>query len=160
MKHLYQTKNDQYSIAYLFLRVLLGAYLIYHAGSNLFDFDSYYMDSINYSSTLNFQNLLSMITPFLPFVELFIGVLILTGLYTSVCLRWSIALGILVTVFLHFNDDYHGALWHTYLIVAKVILISNLYYNRLSVDYYQLWQVYNESDLIESQDYIEYEAIE
>ncbi|EAS18807.1 hypothetical protein FNJ87_16020 [Nonlabens mediterrranea] len=159
MKHLYQTQTDQFSILYLIVRILLGAYLIYHASLNLFDFDAFYLDSINYTNDSGYQSMLGMISPFLPFIELFIGVLILTGLYTSVCLRWSILLGIIVTAFLHFNGDFQGALWHTYLIVAKVILVSNLYYNRLSVDYYQLWQVYQEHDLIETQDYIEYESL-
>ncbi|WOI24122.1 hypothetical protein [Nonlabens ulvanivorans] len=160
MKHLYQTQNDQFSVAYFLLRTILGAYLIYHASLNLFDFDAFYLDSINYSDKTGFQNLLGIVSPFLPFVELFIGVLILTGLYTSVCLRWSIILGILVTIFLHISGDYQAALWHTYLIVAKVILVSNLYYNRLSVDYYQLWQVYNETESEDVEEYIKYETIE
>ncbi|KQC33253.1 hypothetical protein AAU57_07930 [Nonlabens sp. YIK11] len=141
-------KSDIRTLLYAMLRVGLGLYLLIHAVIGLMDMDNFMLTALGYleDSSVEF---LAYLTPIIPFMEFFLAVMILTGIYTRAALQWATGIGIFFILMFHYLDDLSSALEHAYTVVIKLTLIIGVYYNKFSLDYYNLWNVRKEVASIE-----------
>ncbi|PRP66128.1 hypothetical protein [Nonlabens agnitus] len=141
-------KSDIRTLLYAMLRVGLGLYLLIHAVIGLMDMDNFMLTALGYleDSSVEF---LAYLTPIIPFMEFFLAVMILTGIYTKAALQWATGIGIFFMLMFHYLDDLSSALEHSYTVVIKLTLIIGIYYNKFSMDYYNLWNVRKEVASIE-----------
>lgn len=150
MKNFY-TATDYKTILYAIARVALGSYLLFHSILGVMDFDQFMITALSYFEEDSSISFLAYLSPVVPFMEFFLAVMILTGLYTQIALRWAIGIGIFFMIFFHYTGDLTGAMEHAYSVIVKGLLLSFIYYNKYSLDYYNLWKVARETASIESE---------
>lgn len=148
MSHFYD-KTDFKTILYSISKIGLGLYLLVHAVFSLIDFDKFMVTALTYLPEDSPISFLAYLTPVIPFMEFFLALMILTGLYTRPALKWAIAVGIFFVVIFHFLGDLSSALEHCYSVGVKMVLLYGIFYNKFSLDYYNLWKVEKEIQSIE-----------
>lgn len=134
---------------YALSRVGLGVYLLIHAVHGLLDFDNFMVSALNYLPEESSIAFLAYLTPIIPFMEFFLALMILLGLYTAPALRWAIGIGAFFVMMFHFLGDLSIALEHAYSVVIKMALLHAVVYNKFSLDYYNLWNVQKEAKSIQ-----------
>jgi uncharacterized membrane protein YphA (DoxX/SURF4 family) len=134
----YYPKTDYRTVLYTIVRIGLGAYLLFHSVLGVVDMDEFMVTALSYFSKDSSISFLAYLTPIVPFMEFFLGVMILTGVYTLVALKWAIGIGVFFMLFFHFTGDLSEALEHAYSIMVKLSLAFLIYYNKCSLDYYNL----------------------
>ncbi|BAO55897.1 DoxX family protein [Nonlabens marinus] len=144
----YYEKTDYKTISYAVIRVALGGYLLFHSIIGIIDFDQFMVTALSYFEEGSSISFLAYLTPIVPFMEFFLALMILTGLYTRLALQWAIGVGIFFMLFFHFTDDLTSALEHAYGVIVKISLLSLLFLNKYSLDYYNLWNVSKETKTI------------
>ncbi|MDP5100528.1 MAG: hypothetical protein NWQ09_04310 [Nonlabens sp.] len=140
MNQLYYEKTDVKTISYAAVRVILGGYLLIHSIINVLNYNQFISDTMKYFEKDSSFNFLAELAPLVPLMEFFIAGMIILGLYTSVSLKWAVGLGIFFTIFFHVTGDYETALVHCYTLLAKTSLYLLIAYNKLSLDYYNIWK--------------------
>ncbi|AZQ44032.1 MauE/DoxX family redox-associated membrane protein [Nonlabens ponticola] len=138
-------RTDIKTIIYGITRVGLGIYLLSHAAMAFMDFDQFMATALSYFPEDSGLSFLAYLTPIVPFMEFFLAVMILAGIYTKLALKWAIGIGIFFTVFFHYTGDLDGALTHSYSLLVKIFLLFTIFYNKFSLDYYNMWKVSQES---------------
>ena len=105
------------SLVYLCLRLILGTIFIYHGVVKLLDIDSW-------MSYMNSKNINKFIAYFALFVEIIIGILLISGLFHI----WTCLLGLcfmFVALYIaHRNDSIFGESGIGYQIIIILILIG------------------------------------
>jgi uncharacterized membrane protein YphA (DoxX/SURF4 family) len=134
----YYPKTDYRTVLYTIVRIGLGAYLLFHSVLGVIDMDEFMVIALSHFSKDSSISFLAYLTPIVPFMEFFLGVMILTGVYTQVALKWAIGIGVFFMLFFHFTGDLSEALEHAYSIMIKLSLAFLIYYNKYSLDYYNL----------------------
>lgn len=129
-------------MSYGALRVSLGIYLFEHAIANVLNYNEFVVESMIYFNEEGNLKFLSELAPLVPLMEFFIASMITLGLYTKTILKWAIGLGIFFTVFFHSTGDFQTALLHCYSLQVKIVLYLLIYYDKISLDFYNIWQVY------------------
>ncbi|SCY13157.1 hypothetical protein SAMN05192588_1300 [Nonlabens sp. Hel1_33_55] len=142
-------KSDLRTLLYAALRIGLGLYLLIHAVIGLMDMDNFMLTALSYLEEDSSIAFLAYLTPIIPFMEFFLAVMILTGIYTKAALQWATGIGVFFMLMFHYLDDFPSALEHAYTVVIKLTLIIGIYYNKFSLDYYNLWNVKKEVKTIE-----------
>jgi uncharacterized membrane protein YphA (DoxX/SURF4 family) len=146
----YYDKTDYKTIIYALVRIALGSYLLFHSIIGILDFDEFMVTALSYFADDSSISFLAYLTPIVPFMEFFLALMILTGLYTRIALQYAIGIGMFFMLFFHFTGDLNADLEHAYSVIVKVSLICLVYLNKYSLDYYNMWKVAKESSSIES----------
>jgi uncharacterized membrane protein YphA (DoxX/SURF4 family) len=134
----YYSKTNYRTILYTVARVGLGAYLLFHSVLGIIDMDEFMVTALSYFSKGSSISFLAYLTPIVPFMEFFLAVMILTGIYTQAALKWAIGIGVFFMLFFHFTGDLPEALEQAYSIMVKLSLAFLICYNKYSLDYYNL----------------------
>jgi uncharacterized membrane protein YphA (DoxX/SURF4 family) len=134
----YYLKTDYRTILYTIVRVGLGAYLLFHSVIGILDMDEFMVTALSYFPEGSSLSFLAYLTPIIPFMEFFLAIMILTGIYTKAALKWAMGVGLFFMLFFHFIGDLSGALEHAYSVMIKLSLLFLIYYNKYSLDYYNL----------------------
>lgn len=142
-------KDDFRSIIYAIARVGLGVYLLVHAVYGLIDFDRFMISALSYLPEDSPISFLAYLTPIIPFMELFLALMIFLGIYTKSALQWALAIGVFFIGMFHFLGDLGSALEHCYSVIIKLSLLYGIFYNKYSLDYYNMWKVDKEVQSIE-----------
>ena len=79
--------TDYRTILYAICRVGLGVYLLIHSILRVIDFDEFLATAIAYLPEESSIAFLAYLTPLIPFMEFFLAVMILTGIYTNIALN-------------------------------------------------------------------------
>lgn len=145
----FYNQTDYRTILYAIIRIALGMYLLVHSVFSLIDFDRFMITALEYLPEDSSISFLAYLTPIIPFMEFFLSVMILTGLYTKAALRWAIGVGIFFMVIFHYLEDLTSAMEHAYSVIIKLSLFFTIYYNKISLDYYNQWTVRKEVQSIE-----------
>ncbi len=111
--------------------------------------DQFMVVALSYFPDESSISFLAYLTPIVPFMEFFLAVMILTGLYTKPALKWAIGIGAFFMLFFQFTGDLPEALEHAYTLIVKVSLLFMIYYNKYSLDYYNVWKVARETKSIQ-----------
>ncbi|WP_194852111.1 DoxX family protein [Nonlabens antarcticus] len=143
MRELYN-KTDYRSIGYAVGRIGMGSYLLFHAITSIMDMDQFMVTALSYFTDNSPISFLTYLTPIIPFMELFLAIMILMGLYTRIALKWAVGIGVFFMLFFQLTGDFASALEHSYGVTVKISLIFLIYYNKFSLDYYNLWKVSRE----------------
>jgi|GEM_PF-7031431 len=145
----YYDKTDYKTIVYALVRISLGAYLLFHSIIGIIDFDEFMVTALSYFADDSSISFLAYLTPIVPFMEFFLALMILTGIYTRAALQWAIGIGMFFMLFFHFTGDLSAALEHAYSVIIKASLLCMVYLNKYSLDYYNMWKVARERSTIE-----------
>ena len=125
----YYPNTDYKTILYTIGRVGLGAYLLFHSVLGIIDMDEFMVTALSYFPEGSSISFLAYLTPIIPFMEFFLAIMILTGIYTKAALKWAIGIGLFFMLFFHFIDDLPEALEHAYSVMIKLSLLFLIYYN-------------------------------
>ena len=87
-------QTDYRSILYVCVRVILGLYLLLHSISGLWDFDQFMVTALGYFPEESAMSYIAYLTPVIPFIEFFLAIMILAGIYTKSALFWAIGIGL------------------------------------------------------------------
>ncbi len=131
-------------LLYAVIRISLGAYLLLHSLESVLGMDEFMTQALSYFEKNSSFTVLTYLIPVVPFVEFFLAVLILSGLYTNLALLWAIAVGAVFMAFFHYAGDLNNAMDHSYTVLIKLMLLNFLSYNKFSLDYYNQWKVQKE----------------
>ena len=111
---------------YMKIRILTGGIIALHGLLRII-FIERYIDFVfeNFFHVLPAENLLTIGAAIIPFVEFFVGLLILTNISLKKSIVFSACLSIMMMVFIVVGDLYQRLIYHSLIILLMAVVYIN-----------------------------------